>query len=75
MEALFKSAVVGLVPQPTQVPPAPYRREDLHRVFGDINRDYPYQQFGFLPGDAGAQLVNGPDDTVMIQPALLQVNA
>lgn len=73
MEPLFQHLIVGLVPLPRENPPAPFRREDLQRVFADVGRDYPYQQFSFLPSDAGAQLANSPEDAVMIQPGLLQV--
>jgi hypothetical protein len=73
MEALFRHLVVGVVPQPRQVPPAPFRNEDLQRVFTEVGRDYPYQQFSFLPGEGGAQLANSPEDVVLIQPGLLQV--
>lgn len=73
MEPLFKSAVVGIVPQPTQVPPVPFRAEDLQRLYADVIRDYPFQQFSFLPGGAGAQLLNVPGDAVVIQPGLVQV--
>ena len=75
MEPLFKNVVVGLVPQPRQIPPPPFRKEDLQRLYVDITRDYPYQQFSFLPADAGAQLVNPPEDAVVIQPGLLQIQA
>lgn len=73
MEPLFKSATVGIVPQPTQMPPEPFEQEDLQRVFLDITRDYPYQQFGLAPGGGAAQLLNDPGDVVAIQPDLIQV--
>ena len=73
MEPLFALLTVGLVPQPTQVPPKPFDREDLQKVFFDVSRDFPYSQFGLLPGDQGAQFVNPPSDRVLLQPQLLQV--
>lgn len=75
MEPLFKALVVALVPQPRQIPPAPFGSEDLQRVFMDVTRDHPYQSFGYLPGGMGAQLTNGPEDSVMLQPGLFQVQA
>lgn len=75
MDPLFKALVVALVPQPRQLPPPPFDAEDLQRVFMDVSRAYPYQGFGYLPGGLGAQLQNGPEDTVMLQPGLFQVNA
>ncbi len=74
MEPLFRVLVVGVVPQPTQVPPQPFDREDLQRIFIEVSRSYPYSQFGFLPADQGAQFLNPPDDRVMVQPGLLQVS-
>ena len=73
MEPLFKSLVVGLVPQPRQVPPAPFEKEELQRVFFDVNRVRPYSQFAFLPADSGAQMNNGLEDRILITPGLLQV--
>lgn len=74
MEPLFRVLVVGIVPQPTQVPPASFDREDLQRIYIDVSRTIPYAQFGFLPADQGAQFLNPPEDRVMIQPVLLQVS-
>jgi hypothetical protein len=71
-EPTFKSLVLGVVPQPRALPPTPFAQEDLQKLFVEVTRDYPYQQFGFLP-TGGAQLVNAPDDIVMLQPGLLQV--
>lgn len=75
MEPLYRRLVVGLVPQPSEVPPAPFNKEDLQRVFFDVSQDYPYQQFHFLPGESGMQLTNSPEDLVVIQPGLFQVQA
>jgi hypothetical protein len=72
-EPLFKAVVLGLVPQPRQVPPAPFRREDLQRLFVDITREHNYQHFAFLPADAGAQLENSPDERIVVQPGLIQI--
>jgi hypothetical protein len=75
MEPLFNGVIVGLVPSPTQMPPVPFEREDLQRVFFDVSKDFPYSQFGILPGDQGAQFLNPPEDRVLLQPSLIQVSA
>lgn len=75
MELLFKHIVVGLVPQPRQIPPSPYPKEDLQRLFVEVSRDYPYQQFTLLPGDSGAQISAGLEDVLVVQPGLLQLRS
>jgi hypothetical protein len=75
MQPLFSALIVGLVPQLTQVPAPPFEREALQKVFFEVSRDFPYSQFGLLPGDQGAQLLNPPHDRVLLQPALLQVQS
>ncbi len=73
MEPLFQQLIVGLIPQPTSVPPKPYGRDALQRVFGDISRDHPYQQIAFIQGDVGAHFNNGPQDVAVVTPDLIQV--
>jgi hypothetical protein len=75
VEPLFSALIVGLVPQPMQVPAPPFERDALQKVFFEVSRDFPYSQFGLLPGDQGAQLLNPPHDRVLLQPALLQVQS
>lgn len=70
LEPSFKALVVAIVPQPRQIPPPPFQQEDLQKLFVEITRDYPYQQFSFTPG--GAQLMNAPGDLIAIQPGLVQ---
>jgi hypothetical protein len=72
-EALFKSAIVAVVPQPHQIPPSPFGKEDLQRIFMDVTRDYSYQTFGYVSGGGGAQFANSLDDTVVIQPGVIQM--
>jgi hypothetical protein len=60
------------LPQPTQIPPAPFPQEALQRVFLDLTQEHPYQKFGFLP-DGGAQLVAGVDDAVTIRPSSIEI--
>jgi hypothetical protein len=72
MDPLFRAVVVGLVPQPQQIPPPPFAPEDLQRAYFDVSREHAYQQFQFLPGDAGAQFLNSPEDGLVIQPGLIQ---
>lgn len=73
MDALFRNLVVGVIPQPSQFPPAPFDRERLQRAYMEVSRVHPYEQFGFLPADQGAQFLNPPEDRVLVQPGLLQV--
>ncbi|MFZ3342242.1 MAG: hypothetical protein WA213_15260 [Terriglobales bacterium] len=75
MDPRFRSLVVALAPQPTQMPPPAFDREALQVVFAEITREYPYQQFGFLPSGRGAQFHNGEEDAVELRPALLQIQA
>jgi len=72
-EPLFRSVVVGIVPQPREIPPAPFEREDVQRLFADLNREHPYQQLAFAPGDIGARFTRSPDDFVSIEPGLIQI--
>lgn len=73
MEPLFRQVVIGMVPQPRQLPPPPFSPDDLQRAYFDVSKEHPYQQFQFLPGDAGAQFLNSPDDGIVVQPGLIQV--
>ncbi len=75
MEPRYKSLTVSLVPQPRQLPPPAFDKADLQKVFADIIPTYPYRAFEFIYNDRGIQLNNGPEDTVEIRPALLQVQA
>lgn len=68
-EILPQHLTVGIVP----VPQRPFSQDDLHKLFGAISKIEPYQQFNFLPAETGAQLLNSPDDVVLLQPGLLQV--
>ncbi len=72
-EPLFSQLVLGLVPLPREVPPAPFATDDLQRLFGELNADANYQQFQFLPGGIGAQMFSAPDDMLVVQPGLLQL--
>jgi len=72
-DPLFEQLIVGLVPLPHQVPPAPFPPEDLQRLFAELSKDANYQQFQFLPGGAGAQLFSAADDMLMVQPGLIQL--
>ncbi|MCW2987270.1 MAG: hypothetical protein JWM24_208 [Solirubrobacterales bacterium] len=75
MEPRYKSLVVSLVPQSREIPPPAFAAEDLQRIFADVTRSYPYQAFEFLFGGRGAQFTAGPEDSVELRPALLQVRA
>lgn len=73
MEPLNKSLVVQLAPQPRQMPPAPLDQNDLQLIFSEVRRSHPYQSFAFTPDERGAIFQNGPDDSVEIRPAQLQI--
>jgi hypothetical protein len=67
--------MVALVPQPRQMPPPPFDRDELQRIFADVIRHHPYQSFEFIFDGRGAQFSNGEDDLVELRPALLRVQA
>lgn len=67
--------MVALVPQPRQMPPPAFDKDALQAVFADVIRDYPYQSFGFIFEDRGAQFSNGEDDVVELRPALFRIHA
>lgn len=73
MQARNRSLSVALVPQPKELPPPAFDKEALQKVFGEIIMRDPYRAFEFIYNDRGIQLNNGPEDTVEIRPALLQV--
>lgn len=75
MQARNKSLSVALVPQPKELPPPAFDKEALQKVFGEIISRDPYRAFEFIYNDRGIQMNNGPEDTVEIRPALLQVQA
>jgi hypothetical protein len=67
--------MIGVAPQPRQMPPPPFDREVLQGIFAEITRSYSYQGFGFTPNGRGAEFGNGQDDYVELRPALLRVVA
>jgi hypothetical protein len=73
MEPLYKSLIVQLSPQPRQMPPAALDQNDLQWIFSEIRRTYPYQSFMFTPDERGAIFQNGPEDSVELRPAQLQM--
>jgi hypothetical protein len=75
MEPLHKSLMIQLGPQPRQMPPAPLDQSDLQFIFSEIIRTYPYQNFSFTPDARGAIFQNGPEDSVELRPAQLQILA
>lgn len=75
MEPHYRSLVVALVPQPSEIPPPPFDEQDLQRAFFEISRSYPYQSFERMVGGRGAFLRDSSEDFVELRPALLQVQA
>ncbi len=75
MEPRYRSLTASLVPQPRQMPPAPFDKDELQRIFAEVIRHYPYQAFGFTTNGRGAQFQNGPEDQVELRPAAFQIEA
>ncbi len=76
MEPRYRTLMVALVPQPRQMPPPAFDKDELQRIFADVIRHYPYQAFGFTaPNQRGAQFNNGPNDLVELRPAAFQIQA
>jgi hypothetical protein len=73
MEPLFKSLIIQLSPQLRKMPPAPLDQNDLQMIFGEVRRQYPYQVFQFTPDERGAIFQNGPEDSVELRPAQIQM--
>jgi hypothetical protein len=75
LQANNRSLSVALVPQPKELPPPAFDKEALQKIFGEIITRDPYRAFEFIYNDRGIQLNNGPEDSVEIRPALIQVQA
>lgn len=75
VEPRYRSLTVMLVPQPRQMPPPAFDRDELQRIFADVGRHYPYQAFSFTANNRGAQFHNGPEDAVELRPAAFQIDA
>ncbi len=75
MEPRYRSLMLALQPQPQQMPPPPFDKDELQRIFADVIRHHPYQSFGFTPNGRGAIFGNDDEDAVELRPALLRVQA
>jgi hypothetical protein len=75
MEPRYQSLMVALVPQPRQMPPPGFDKDELQRIFSDVIRHHSYQSFEFIFDGRGAQFSNGENDLVELRPALLRVQA
>jgi hypothetical protein len=75
MEPHFKKLTIALVPQPREVPPPAFDKDELQRTFSDVLRHHAYQSFEFTAGERGAAFANGPEDLVELRPALFQIQA
>jgi hypothetical protein len=74
MEPLFKSLVVLLAPQLRKMPPDPLDQNDLQWIFAEVRRRYPsYQSLNFTPDQRGAIFQGGPEDSIEIRPAQIQM--
>lgn len=67
--------MLALQPQPREMPPPPFDKGDLQRIFADVIQHHSYQSFGFTPNDRGAIFGNNDDDLVELRPALLKIEA
>lgn len=75
MEPRYKSLTVALVPQPRQMPPPGFDKDELQRIFSEVIRHHPYQAFEFIFDGRGAQFSNGEEDVVELRPALFRIQA
>src|SRR5262245_31391025 len=57
------------------MPPPPFDKDELQRIFADVIRHHSYQSFGFTPNERGAIFGNNDDDNVELRPALLRIQA
>jgi hypothetical protein len=72
-ELQYRSLTVGLVAAGNDGGLQPFAPDALHAAYRDITEHYPYAEFRLLTGGCAAQLSNGPQDFVMLDPRLLQV--
>jgi hypothetical protein len=75
MEPRYRSLMLALQPQPRQMPPPPFDKDELQRIFADVIRHHRYQSFGFTPNERGAIFGNDDEDNVELRPALLRIQA
>lgn len=72
MEFEPKHLTIGFFMVP-QAPNVQLRREDLNRIWTDVNLLYPYTNLQMAPAGDGAVFVGAtPDDMLTFQPPLLQ---
>jgi hypothetical protein len=73
MDLAPKSSVLALVINPTTLPPPAYDPATLHDAYRAVSALRPYRSFNIMPGNAGAQIMNDPEDALVIQPLLVQL--
>jgi hypothetical protein len=72
----FQHLIIAMTPLMRRFPPDPYSPEVLQRLYFDVNREYRYQQFGFLPSDMGADMSNAAgDDSLTVQAQSIQMRS
>jgi hypothetical protein len=75
VEPRYRTLMVGLQPQPRQMPPPPLDHDVLSAIFAEVIQTDTYQGFAFTPDNRGAQFSNGPDDLVELRPLQFSINA
>jgi hypothetical protein len=75
VEPRYRTLMVGLQPQPRQMPPPPFDHDALSAIFAELIQTDAYQGFAFTPDGRGAQFSNGQDDTVELRPMMFSIQA
>ncbi|HEX3433127.1 MAG TPA: hypothetical protein VHT25_03595 [Solirubrobacteraceae bacterium] len=75
MEPRYRTLMIGLQPQPRQMPPPPLDHDVLSAIFAELIQTDAYQGFTFTPDGRGAQFNNGHDDTVELRPMVFSIQA
>lgn len=75
VEPRYRTLMVGLQPQPRQMPPPPFDQDALSAIFRELIQTDAYQGFAFTPDARGAQFSSGPEDTVELRPMVFSIEA
>lgn len=67
--------MVGLQPQPRQMPPPPFDHDVLSAIFAELIKTDAYQGFAFTPDGRGAQFTGRQDDAVELRPMVFSIGA
>jgi hypothetical protein len=75
LEPRYRTLMVGLQPQPRQMPPPPFDHDALSAIFAELIQTDGYQGFALTPDGRGAQLNDGQDDMIELRPMLFNTAA